>query len=345
MNNMNGQTSIEFVVLLAVSLIFFSVIMIIASDQISVLSKSQAREKALLTIKEIASAIDEVYAEGKGAKREVLVSFQGAEQGSFRIVNKTVIVRIYGTDISQKLNAPVPDTTLPIGNYYLEIISFGNIVSIGIPPFLVSPSSVSLAVCSPNETYELYYNITFQNNANESIIINLQKNWSNDVNLTIENQVSLTINESKNSQLNFSIPANLIGLKSGKIIASTETSTANYTTFIPISLNLISCAGGGGVSYLIIDTYNESTYTNKSDNFYLPPNVTITTGNWPPNSNITIKIINPNAQVIYENTTQTNSTGEYSFVLKVFGPIGIYTINVNDSSMLINTTFELISCG
>ena len=318
---------------------------IIANDQIIILSKVEAREKTLSKVREIANAIDEVYLEGKGAKRYVLISFPaGVEEGSFKIVNNTVTIKLFGTDISQKVNAPVPDTTLQIGSYYLEIVSYGDIVSVGVPVFSASPTRVNLIICSPASQTNLTQNITFKNNVNETITIDIQKEWTaSDVNLSVQDQLNLLPNESKEVELNFSISPNVIGIRSGTLIANTSIENKSYSTKIEIYLNIVSCAGAG-VSYLVINTYKDSDYSIESSSFNLPLNVTIATGNWIPNSWITIDLRYPNASSVpgYPKSVQVNESGEYSEIWTALGPLGNYTIYVNDSSRTVNRTFTLV---
>lgn len=342
MKGRRGQTSVEQVVLLALSFVIFTIVLFVASDQLANTSKVQTREKTIAVLERVKNAINEVYLQGAGARQTVLVDFPTeVEKDSFKIINNSLTVKLYGSDFSVKLDVPISGE-LPSGTYYLEIISEGNSVSLGVPSLTVSPSFLVFSFCYSQNIQSAQSSLIFTNQKNFSLNINLTKNWTHSptANISLSN-TSLIIppGESRDVTVTATLAANTTGLFSGKIVATSE----NYSRDIPISIDSKIC-GVSPVSYLLIATYKDENYSIESSNFTFPPNATITTGNWPPNSYITIKIFDPNAQLVYQNTTQTNSSGIYSFVWPIVGALGNYTISVNSSSTFVNTTFSLVSC-
>jgi len=192
--------------------------------------------------------------------------------------------------------------------------------------------------------------LTFTNQKNSSITINLTKSWNHnetetDFNLS-DSSIVLEIGESKTVAVTAIDYPYYIDTYSGSIIAST-TDIINYSLEIPITISVISCEGvSQNISRVEILTFSNSSYIKEKKAFGIPQNVTITTGNWTETSSITIDILDPLHSSVsgYPKSVQTNSSGGYVDIWYVLGPTGTYTIYVNDSANTINTTFQLVSC-
>lgn len=320
-----------------------STFLAIAWDQMQTVSEQKARSEAQAAVDKIASAAKELYHQGEGARRMLTIIFpEGIDDGSPVIANNAIALKYRGSDIFAILDFPIygklPEKS---GVYEIELTFQAGAIRIGRPPFTVTPASLRFITCVSNETQGLAQNLTFKNNQNETINITLSAIWSAaGVNVTLSNtSFALAIDESANVTVNVTLGPNVLGTFSGKIVAS----TTNYSMDILIAVVSQTCVIPP-ISYLVINTYKDSGYSVLSDSFALPPNVTITTENWPAFSWITIKIFSPTNELVFEDTAQVNSTGGYSFIWPAVGPLGNYRVDVNDSTTLVNTTFSLVNC-
>jgi len=115
------------------------------------------------------------------------------------------------------------------------------------------------------------------------------------------------------------------------------------------------CTGGSiqnvtctDASRIIIKTYSNSTYTHEKLAFSTSTtNVTITTGNWTANSNISIDIKDPSSTSVsgYPKVVTTNSSGGYQDIWPIVGPSGTYTVVTTDQIIVKNTTFSVLGCS
>jgi len=351
---LRGQLGIEYILLVSISIVMFIAIVFIANDQITALSRQQGLNNAKTALKSIADAANAVYAEGAGAKRVMTIVFpQGVEDSSPMIINNTLTLKYLGTDISFKLDFPISGT-LPqaAGSYDIEIISQGGSVSVGVAPFTVSPSSLLFEFCSLNTSQVQAKALTFTNYQNNSLNISLSLNFNvTGVNVSVSsNSLNLSATPSNGSVKEITVTAsvspNVLGTYSGVIYAS----TVNYSTTVLITITASACGGGGGpttnVSYILIKTYKDSAYAVEKSAFDLPPNVTITTGNWSANVSLTLNILDPTNTSVsgYPKIVAANSTGGYSEITPIIGTVGNYTIIVNDPYVNLTKTIQVNPC-
>ena len=354
--NKKGQTSTEYVVLLAVSIIIFTILISVAYEQFSDIGKVKSRDTSVNSLKQIADAAKEVYLQGSGASKMVVVTFPSeVGDNSINIMNNSLHLSHAGSDITVPMDFPVYGSlaTGP-GTYEITLVSEGNQVRIGVSGFSVLPSYLTFSFCQSNVSQSGSQNLTFTNMEDSPIDVSLIMDWSYiDVTISTNNSVHLNPNESKVINVSAQISTSATGAYSGSII----TTSANSTFSIPVSVTMLDCTCVGGaanitlkctnVSYIKIKTYSNSTYGKEKVAFGLQPPVSVTTGNWSANSNITIDIKDPsNASVPgYPKTVQTNSTGGYFEQWQISGGYGIYTIYMNNSIVMVNTVFNAVGCS
>ncbi|MEM2974076.1 MAG: hypothetical protein QW112_00395, partial [Candidatus Micrarchaeia archaeon] len=86
-----GQTSVEYVVLIAVSILFFVVIIVLAYEQFANIGQVQSRDISVNSLKKIAEAAKEVYLQGSGARKTVVVTFPPeVENNTINIMNNSL---------------------------------------------------------------------------------------------------------------------------------------------------------------------------------------------------------------------------------------------------------------
>lgn len=304
-----GQTSTEYVVLLAVSLFFFAFVLTYVSDQISLMGRAKSTDAARSAVQSITDAARSVYYQGAGARQFVYVTFpEGTEEGSPRIVNNTVTLQLYRSDISYKTDFPIYGT-LPnaSGTYSLEIFSDGASVRVGILPFIVVPSSLFYSMCAANTSQSSNAVLSFTNNLATITKIDLVKTWpSSSVNLTLsDSSLTLAQGESHNVPITVTAGANVAGTFSGTISAN----TTNYTMSIPVTVTVSACYSLPSVAYGAIDTFKNSSYTDSKFVFTPAETIQITGGNWTSNSQVTVDIKNPASASVFGYPKNVPSDG------------------------------------
>jgi uncharacterized protein (UPF0333 family) len=345
---MKGQLGIEYVVLLSISITLFIAVVYVANDQIVSLSRQQGLNNAKNSLKLIADSAAAVYAEGSGAKRVISVSFpDGVDAGSPQIINNTVTLKYYGSDVSYTLGFPISGS-LPSssGVYEIALVSEGGSVTAGTVPFSVSPTSLSYSFCSSNSSQFQSLVLGFLGERNETISVTITQNWSAPgVGLNVSPTFfTLAAEELQNVTVNVTVGPSTIGTFSGSLTAATE----NYSTVIPIIATVSSCGGPTPlVSSLRITTFKNASYATEKQAFTPAENVTIIGGNWSPLSTVTLDIRNPsNASVSgYPKDVPTNATGGFTDSLAPGGlTSGLYTSIANQTVTVKSTTFTLRGC-
>jgi len=349
-----GQTSIEYIILLAISILFFLVIIIIAYEQFANVGQVKSRDISVNSLKTIASAAKEVYLQGSGARKTVVVTFPPeVEDNSLGIVNNSLHLIHAGTDVSFPVDYPIyGNLPTSAGTYEITLISIGTAVQIGLAPFYTSPQSFAFDFCAATSILSSNDTLTVTNQQNETLDVTLAVDWTYaNVTLGVSNS-SLTL--PANIPQNVTVSTNIsTGAAIGSYTGSIILNTTNYSVSAPVTINIINCtctSGPGGactnLSYIHIKTYSNSSYSQEKVAFSAPTNTTITTGNWSANSTITIDIKDPSNASIpgYPKNVTTNSSGGYIDITPIIGPVGTYTVFVSDIYSA-NTTFNLTGCS
>ena len=351
-----GQTSAEYVILLAVSIIFFLIIIIVAYGQFANMGQVKSRDISVNSLKQIAEAAKEVYLQGSGARKTVVVTFPPeVEDNSIVITNNSLHLKHAGTDISIPIDFPIyGNLPTEAGTYEIILVSEGNQVRVGTAEFSVTPSSITFSFCQSNSSQASAQNLTFTNLQNYSINLSLAVDWTQaNITLGISNSsLHLVAYGSQIVAVSTTLGVNMTGTYSGFI----TTNSSNTTTAVPVTVTTLDCTcygtGAGAnvsctnVSYIRIKTYSNNSYVREKVAFDLPPNATITTGNWTANSTITLDIKDPSSNSVsgYPKNVQANSSGGYSEQWPVIGSYGTYTLIVNDSSISVNKIIQVTSC-
>ncbi len=340
-----GQGGVEYIVLLSFTVVFFLIVIYVVNDQLSLVNQQQRLEQAKFALSEIGNAAKDVYQQGAGAQKEVTVTFPQGVAGPGIVINNTLQITFEGSDLTYFLPFPIsgsiPNST---GSFTLILVSYGSSVAIGSSIFSLSPTGISDSYCSPAELLIVNKDITIINNINESIDVNMSIAWSDwAVNFSLSNySVTIPSYDSTNITATFDIYPNVLGVYSGTITYS----EGNYSVIMPVIISVESCAGGQVVSYITVQTFNDSTYSYPESQFYLPEISTISTNGWFPNSEVTLDLRDPNNFSVdtFPKTVTVNSTGGYSEQWEVNGIFGTYTIIANSSEYNATTTFTVTPC-
>jgi len=347
--HLKGQGSLEYIVLLSFTIVFFIVVVSVATDQLSTVGKQQRKQQAQLALKQIADAATEVYQQGSGAKSVIDVSFPpGVDPGSGYILNNTLHISFEGSDMTYLLGFPITGV-LPgsPGSYSVQFISQGGSVSLGLTPFAIIPTYLSFVFCAQPYAQNSSQTLTYANNQNTSTPIIITANWTNGSASLSYSPSSFTIPFGGNQTVTVDVTAaaNVTGTFSGVLFAN----TTNYTATTPITVSVENCGGGvtPTVAQAIVRTYSDSTYTVLKSAFNPVENVTLTGTQWVPSSTVTLDITNSSGSSVpgYPKGVSANPSGAFT---EVFDPSGLssgtYTANATEAGVTKISTFTLRGC-
>jgi len=349
-NKRKGQGSLEYVVLLSITIAFFIIVVAVASDQLSVVGTQQRKAQAQLALKQIADAATQVYQQGSGAQQIVSVTFpDGVDPGSGYISDNSLHVSFQGSDLSYLLGFPISGT-FPVasGSFTIQLVSQGGAVGVGAVPFTINPTSLTYSFCTQPITQSQSQTLIYRNNQNASVDVNITTNWVNTSGESMSfspSSFTLAFGSNQTVTVEFTLAGNSSGTFNGVLTSS----ATNYSTTAPIGATAQSCGGNvtPSVSRVVVKTYNDSTYTSEKTVFSPVQNVTITGTQWVPSSTVALNITNSSGSLMagYPKDVSTDPAGTFIDIFDPSGlPSGIYTARATEAGVSRTFTFTLRGC-
>ena len=357
-----GQGATELVILLAIILIVLSLIFIFSQNKLTESSNILRVSQVRATVNDLAKAVAEVNSEGAGARRRVQITLpEGFDASRTNISGATISfgVTVEGTvtDINTRTQTTVvKGANFPTasGIYFVSVIAKEGYVLIGDSNLNIDPTYISIEILYLNSTTTT---INFTNLGSSTINVTLNLVWGySDVDTKINNTGSLNfiLENGLSSQVVLSVNTftnTTLGIYAGRIDVTTNVSES---LVIPITVNVVGSQTTGGavtnISYIIVDTYRNESYTTPSNSITRPVQVNITGTDWPASSTVTINIF-PNSLGSgssvsgYPQNIATNSSGRF---FHQWIPAGYnataYNITVNQSPYISSVLFNITSC-
>ncbi len=181
-----AQSAVELLVLTAIGIAVLYVVLS-GSQQSIISSEASARfSQAQSSVRDLARAADEVYAEGAGAKKQVRITVPDGTN-STAVQNNAISIRVamqtgFSDAVAQTQETVIGAIPSIPGTYYLWVSATEDgRVSIGTASLLVTPSTVYATIYPTNFTRQ---NITITNLNNTdslSVTLNLSRPASADV--------------------------------------------------------------------------------------------------------------------------------------------------------------------
>jgi len=99
------------------------------------------------------------------------------------------------------------------------------------------------------------------------------------------------------------------------------------------------------VSYILIDTFSDSGYTNATSNFDPTETVDIHGTNFALSSSVTVTIRNSTGSIVHTGSNTSDGSGNVTYYWNP-GVVnaGTYNATMNDSTKLNSTTFGITGC-
>ncbi len=213
-----GQTSIEFLLILAVAMVVLISAILISQERVATITQQKTISDAKNTVEDLAAAAKDVYAQGIGARKQVFVEIPSGYSASSSFVgNKTIKIKVAETDYLSTLPFNVrgflPKTA---GGHWVWVTSEGNRVRIGDAMIELSKDKIYLIMYS-NSTDESSFSV--KNIWDKNINVSTITTWTAiDVTMSgVPVAFSLDVDELDIIDLQFTASYESEGLYSGKI--------------------------------------------------------------------------------------------------------------------------------
>ncbi|MBI5133561.1 MAG: hypothetical protein HZA83_02505, partial [Thaumarchaeota archaeon] len=260
----SGQTSVEFLVILSVTLVILISVIILSQQQISTVVQTKSISDAKNTVDDLAGAAKDVYAQGTGAKKQVFVKIPGGYNYTDSSVgNMSIKMRVGGTDYISTLSFDVHGS-LPrnAGGQWVWVISEGNRVRIGAAMLEVSKSAISIMTNRNASASDSFY---VKNIWNNSINVTITNIWAHDnVSMTVLPQTfSLNVQDQQLEVVYFATTSSAVGFYTGTIKIEGTDGTTNETVLLPVTIEIATSAQAPPL-VILQSTWNEIVVRNST---------------------------------------------------------------------------------
>ena len=244
---LRGQTTIELLVLLSISMVALTIIFAIYIDQVNSSYDNQDFFLAKSSVQKIVSAVNTVYYAGPGS--EIKVEFEFPRDTNFsatRFIGSDLIVQlknghtyIGGADVNVVGNFK-PNS----GKNMIYLFYDGNSVKIHYNDFEVNKQNISVSAIKGDSVST---NFTIRNNSSGKIKFYLDKNFSHnsvELNVNSANDFNLPPGEVKKITVDFNQLLFAQGNYSGYILVIGEINDINFSRKINVSLEVLTKSDG-----------------------------------------------------------------------------------------------------
>jgi hypothetical protein len=242
LNSTNAQASIEFLIILAISLVVITAIALTAQQQITVVQQQQGVADTQNALLDISSAAKEVYAEGAGSMEQVYVQLPSDySPNSSYISNDLIVMSAGGSNYADmedfNMHGSLPTTP---GGSWVWVVSEGSQVRIGSALMQISPDTLFLSM---NANDQANASFTLANVWGSAINVTTLTSWSpSDVTLAgVPPSFSLGQNAANQTTLTFTADSNAAGFYSGQIyFNATDGNGSTDSLTLPITVDVVS---------------------------------------------------------------------------------------------------------
>jgi hypothetical protein len=258
LDRVKAQTSVEFLVVLAVGIAIITGIMLLASDQAGGLSSLKEQNDAKNAVLDLSAAAKDVHSQGEGARKDVYIVLPSSYEPSESYVgNSSIRLRARGSDFAVEEEFDVYGS-LPNadGAQWVTVSCEGDRVRIGTRLVTMSKNSIYIIMKRNSSRTE---EVTIESFSNKNISVGIDISWSNtDVSMsTSSGSFKLESGEEHDLQLGFSTNEYAIGFYNGEIRFNVTDGTESETIKLPITVKVLAAARTPPLT-IIPGVWNES---------------------------------------------------------------------------------------
>src|SRR3989344_9290963 len=236
-----GQTSIELISILAVSIVILAAIFSFSSQSVNELNREKIIESARTSVNKLKEAVNDVYYQGAGAQKKVLfVVPEGVDAASSGIRNNSFVLSALGNDVYAKPDISISGS-LPTksGSYELWVTAYDSYVAIGQQNISVDKTSIYATVMQGNAGVQ---DIAITNNGTGTANLIISESWPHtdvDINESIQS-FSLNAQQSQIVTIGYSAAQSAAGNYAGTIRIDASMPNGDENISLPINIEVIS---------------------------------------------------------------------------------------------------------
>lgn len=239
-----GQSTVEMLVAVAIAMVILAYLINFTTTQVLQLQERQAVQAGQVVLIELRDAINTINTQSIGAQKKITLSFpRGIDASNTRISGKSLLMRVYGTDIFATTNAALTGS-LPTteGIKQLVLTRTANGVSIGTNS--ISSSAASIYLPLARDTNQLTQ-LALTNTSNNAATLSLSLTWNHTLVMASVVPTSGTINGSSvfDIDLNAAASASAIGNYTGILQINAVFSDHVESFSIPVNIEVFSNTG------------------------------------------------------------------------------------------------------
>lgn len=246
MDYKKAQTSVEFLMILAVGLFLIIAIALLSQSQIGNISALKEQNDASNAILDISAAAKEVYAQGIGAKKQVYINLPSSyDPTQSYVANNSMKIKVRSTDYAASepfnLTGSLPTRS---GGQWVWVISEGKSVRIGLQMLSLSRNSIYIIM---NRNSSAQTTITATNVWNDTLNVQPVMNWNNpDVTLNYNPQANFSLSSAGNQieSMSFTAAADAVGFYSGELDFISSDGTNTELEIVPITVQVVGFGTG-----------------------------------------------------------------------------------------------------
>ncbi|VVC02924.1 von Willebrand factor type A domain protein [Candidatus Bilamarchaeum dharawalense] len=243
LQNSKAQASVEFLILLAATLLIITIVVMMSQGQVTSVQNIKDQTDAQNSLLDLSSAAKEVYAQGEGSKKHVYIQLPSSyEPTNSSVGNRTIRIRAAGTDHvaieNFKVRGYLPATP---GGHWVWVVSEGNRVRIGDAMMELDRNRIFIVMeCNTTTTTSFSVKNIWSKNINISTITE----WTNeDVPMSgVPSAFSLSTNDIHTIDLQFAAGPDSGGSYYGQIeLNAVDETGSSESVDIPVTVEVIAC--------------------------------------------------------------------------------------------------------
>jgi hypothetical protein len=235
----HGQTSVEFISVFSIALFMLLIFTVISQSNAIELKQTKIRGEAKNTVEDLAAAAGEVYTQGEGAKKSVLITIPpGYEYEDSFVSNKSIKLRILGNDYVETTGFDVYGS-LPnsVGKHVVWVESVGSSVRVGNASIRIHQAALSILM-NRNETKTATFDV--ENIGQEDVNVTLSFSWPHSEVGLNSDYLSFSLVKGRKKQISIIVDTDskAVGYYSGKIDVKAETRESMEIVGLPITVEI-----------------------------------------------------------------------------------------------------------
>lgn len=238
-----GQSSVELLLLLAVSMVVIIAIFSYSQQSLRDMDQQRQMDIAQQSVNRLRDAVNDVYAQGVGAKKTILFVVPNDVTASLSGVmnGNSIVLHVIDSDVYALTNATLlGNIPTESGGYEIVLTAFENYVKIGTANLDVNKSSSYVTLQAAQSTSD---SILVTNVGTQDANVTLSTSWSpTDVNLNVSpTTFSLTANQSQVVSITYSANASAGGSYTGSLLIMADfVSDDDENISLPLSAEVLT---------------------------------------------------------------------------------------------------------